>query len=133
MLIGDVAGEYLRKFANKADVDETFGLYDKYGKFFIGNTEVEVIENDLRVGDKLCEGTPGLWELIISREPSSGIFTDRDFENYAEILVKTNSLKQNNDPNEIRPKSSKSSKWNKLLKSVWDKKTDLKGEESRPL
>ena len=60
MFIGDIAEEYLRKFANKAGVDKTFGLYDKNGKFFIGNMEVEVIDNDLKVGDKLYKGTPGL-------------------------------------------------------------------------
>lgn len=127
MFIGDIAGEYLRKFANKAGVDKTFGLYDKNGKFFIGNMEVEVIDNDLKVGDKLYKGTPGLWELIISKEPSSDIYTPDDFDNYAEIVVRTNSMKQNNDPNEIRPKSSRGYKWNRLLKTVWDKKDRYEG------
>jgi len=34
VILGAVAEKYLRQFASKEDVDKTFGLYDKHGKFF---------------------------------------------------------------------------------------------------
>jgi hypothetical protein len=35
--------------------------------------------------------------------------------------MSTNALKQNNDPNETYPKSSRSPKWMNLLKPIWSK------------
>ena len=37
--IGDIAEQYLRKFATMSGADKTFGLRDKDGKFYIGNKE----------------------------------------------------------------------------------------------
>ena len=37
VFIGDIAEQYLRKFASKSGTDKTFGLLDKDGKFYIGN------------------------------------------------------------------------------------------------
>ena len=54
----------------------------------------------------MYKGTPGLWELIVTKQPNSDIFNINDLENYQEILVHTNALKRNNDPNEVFPKSS---------------------------
>ena len=34
---GDIAEEYLRKFATVSGTDKTFGLRDKDGRFYIGN------------------------------------------------------------------------------------------------
>ena len=70
--IGDLAGKYLRKFAGKDEAyeaDKTYGLYDKDGKFYIGNKLTIIVDNDLVVGKDEYEGTPGLWELIMSKEP----------------------------------------------------------------
>ena len=39
VFIGDIAEQYLRKFASKSGTDKTFGLRDKDGKFYIGNTK----------------------------------------------------------------------------------------------
>jgi hypothetical protein len=67
------------------------------------------------------EGTPGLWELIVSKTPSDEIYTISDKEKYIDILMSTNALKRNNDPNEAHPKSSRSPKWVNLLKPIWSK------------
>ena len=34
VFIGDIAEQYLRKFATMSGADKTFGLRDKYGKFY---------------------------------------------------------------------------------------------------
>ena len=65
----------------------------------------------------MYEGTPSLWELIVSKEPKN--FTGQDYENYARLMIKTNALYRGNDPENKHPKSSKSYKWNNILKDIW--------------
>ena len=48
--IGEVAEKYLRKFDIKDEVDTTYGLYDKGGKFYIGNKEAVIKGNNIEVG-----------------------------------------------------------------------------------
>ena len=38
-VIGDIAEQYLRKFASTSCTDKTFGLRDKEDKFYIGSKE----------------------------------------------------------------------------------------------
>ena len=42
----------------------------KDGRFYIGNKEAKIKENNIIVGDKEYTGTPGLWELIVARSPN---------------------------------------------------------------
>ena len=44
VFIGDIAKQYLRKFASTSGTDKTFGLRDKDGKFYIGNKEAKIKE-----------------------------------------------------------------------------------------
>ena len=48
--IGEVAEKYLRKFATRSKAYTTYGLYDKGGKFYIGNKLAIVLGNDIVVG-----------------------------------------------------------------------------------
>ena len=70
----DLDEQYLRKFASASGTDKTFGLRDKDGKFYIGNTEAKIKESNIIVGDKEYAGTPGLWELIVATTPDDKIF-----------------------------------------------------------
>jgi len=69
MRVGKIANQYLSDYAAKQNVDKTFGIYknprDK--QYYIVNTPIDIRENNPVVGDKEYEGTPGLWELIISK------------------------------------------------------------------
>ena len=67
------------------------------------------------VGIDEYEGTPGLWELIVSKNPDKSIYKDKDYKNYAKLMIKTNALYRGNNPENKRPKSSKSYKWNNIL------------------
>ena len=67
VFIGDIAEQYLRKFASASGTDKTFGLRDKDDKFYIGNKEAKVKENNKIVGGKEYAGTPDLWELIVQQ------------------------------------------------------------------
>ena len=75
-----------------------------------------IVDNDLVVGKDEYEGTPDLWELIVSREPNN--FTNEDYKNYA-LMIKNNALYRGNDRENKRPKSSKGYKWNTILKDIW--------------
>ena len=103
--IGEVAEKYLRKFATKSEADTTYGLYDRKGNFYIGNKPVVIIDNNIVVdGEEEYEGTPGLWELIVSKKPDETIYTPKDKENYTKLMIKTNALHHKNNPEIIVPK-----------------------------
>ena len=74
--LGKIAVEYLKKYTEKnSSADIIFGIYNNEGKFYIGNTEVVFNNDDLTLLDEhgkpinTYTGTPGLWELIVSKEP----------------------------------------------------------------
>ena len=92
-VVGNIAEQYLRKFAATSGTDKTFGLRDKDGKFYVGSKEAKVKENNIIVGEKEYTGKPGLWELIVATTPDDNIFTNGDYDNYAEIMHLTNALK----------------------------------------
>ena len=85
-MIADIAELYLRNIASKSGTDKTFGLWDKDGKFYIGNKETKIKENNIIVDDKEYVGTPELWKLIVATTPDNKIFTNEDYDNYAEIM-----------------------------------------------
>ena len=115
--IGKIAKTYLRKFTTKDEADRTYGLYDKAGKFHIGNKLAIIIDNDLVVGKDEYKGTPGLWELIVSKEPKD--FTEEDYDNYAKLMVKTNALRIGNDPESKNQKAVKVINGILFLKTFW--------------
>ena len=46
-------------------------------------------------------------------------YYEEDYENYRRLMLKTNALYHNNNPKRSNHKSSRSDKWNKLLKYIW--------------
>ena len=130
MHVGKIAHKYLSDYAAKQNVDKTFGIYknplDKL--YYIGNTPIDIRDDNLIVGDEEYEGTPGLWELIISKQPDANVYSRDDFENYAKIMVDTSALKQNNNPAEAVPKSSRGWKWKNLLRRIWKDKSQYEGQ-----
>ena len=125
--IGEVAEKYLRKFATKDEADTTYGLYDRKGNFYIGNKPIVTIDNKIVFGDEEYKGTPGLWELIVSKKPDKSNYTPEDKENYARLMIKTNSLRVNYDPKNNKPRSSGSYKWTKILRKIWQKRREYEG------
>ena len=122
VFIGDIAEQYLRKFASASGTDKTFGLRDKDGKIYIRNKKAKIKENNIIVGDREYDGTPGLWELILATTPDDKIFTNGDYDNYAEIMHSINALGRNSDESETKPKANKSLKWKHILKPILDQK-----------
>ena len=79
VFIGNIAEQYLRKFASAFGTDKTCGLRAKDGKFHIGIKEANINENNIIVGDREYVGTPGLWELIVPTTSDDKIFINEDW------------------------------------------------------
>ena len=112
--------------------DKTFGLRDKDGMVYIGNKEAKIKENNIIVGNKEYAVTPILWELIVARSSDDKIFTNGDYDNYAEVLHSTNAIRRNNDEIETKPKANKSWKLKHILKQIWDEKDLYTGNGLTP-
>ena len=97
-------------YTTKSGGDKTYGIYDKDNKSYIGNKLVVIIDNNIVVDNEEYEGTPALWELILSENPNDKIYTNDDYGNYVRLVLKTNTLHRNNDPDSIHPKGSKGEK-----------------------
>ena len=94
-------------------------------KKYIGDKPVVIKDNNIVVEDEEYKGTPGLWEVIMLEKPKE--YTDEDFNNYGRLLVKTNAIHRENNPNNPFPKASKSDKWKFLLRDVWYNKEKYMG------
>ena len=117
--IGDVAKEYLI-YAMGKDSDKSFGIYPEKNKLKIGSKYLKFEGDNIIIDGKEYTGTPGLWELIVSKDPQKGKYTEDDYLNYINLLVQTNTIYQGNNPNSTNPKSSTSEKWTTLISPVWE-------------
>ena len=117
--LGPIATEALKKPFKKEGVDLNYGLYakstedGKNSKFYIGDKQVLIEDNNIIVDGEKYEGTPGLWELILSKDPQN--HTDKDLNNYGRLMVKTNALHRDNNPNVKRPKETSTKNGNILV------------------
>ena len=118
-LVGETAFKYLKKINR----DDTFGIRYEKGHHYIGDKHVIVYDNDIIIkdSDKKLDGTDGLWELIMSKNPKN--FTDMDYDNYKYLITTSNVLHRNNNPTSPYPRSSKSDKWTYLLSPIWNEIT----------
>ena len=116
-------GEIARNYLNKQFRDTTFGIRKEKGDHYIGNTHVIVKDNDIYIkntGERF-KGTPGLWELITSRDPVD--FNKEDKDEYERLTIRTNTLHRYDDPHNPHPKANRSNKWKYILGPTWYKKT----------
>ena len=127
--LGPIATDALKKFLRRDDADKIYGLRDINGKFYIGNKLAVIDDNDLIVGKYEYEGTPGLWELITSKKPDETKYNLKDLENYSKLLIRSNALRKNYDPDNIRPLSSSGYKWKNLLSNIWKNKHLIKTKD----
>ena len=125
---GPLAVNALLEAFTKKSIDLTFGIYAQDGKFKIGNKEVNIENNNIKVDDIIFEGTKGFWELVTSKNPKN--YTEEDLSKYQQLVILTNTAYQNNNPKLNKPKSSGSIKWKKIIKPIWDSiKEQEKAEE----
>ena len=51
-----------------------------------------------------------------------------DLKDYERLMIKTNALHQNNNPNNPHPKSSDGKKWKKILGPIWHNREKYDGK-----
>ena len=121
-----VAVKALKQFLTKHGADKTFGIYDKNGEFHIGDKPVVIKDNNIIVGGEEYKGAPGLWELILSKEPDRDIYNPIGHENYKKLMINTNAMHYANNPN--KPKSNKDYRWKNVIKPIWNKRKEYGGK-----
>ena len=125
----ELVGKTAKHFLNKRYRDETFGIRREKGHHYIGNKHVFIQDDDIIIKEtgQIFIGTAGLWGLITSKNPDEeGIdWTKNDYDSYRRLMLKTNALHRDNNPNNPNPKSSGSYKWKHILSPIW------RGEEPK--
>ena len=127
--LGDIAIKYLT-YAIKKDSDKIFGIYpDEKNNLKIGSKSINFNGNDIIIDGDIYTGTPGLWELIVSKNPEN--YKPEDYDEYEKLLIQTNAINQGNDPKNPKPKSNKSYKWKNIIKPIWEVITLAKKEKGK--
>ena len=114
-------GELAATFLNRSNSDTNFGIRKEGMHHYIGYRHVIVKDNDIIFpNDERLKGTRGLWELITSKKPKN--YTDDDYNNYRYLMIKTNAIHKDNDPNNSRAKGNyKGVKWKNIVSPIWEK------------
>ena len=104
--------EYYLNQVNKSELDQYFGVYKENGIYMMGDKEIVVDDRNniyLDNGAYSFKGTKGLWVLIMYNKPKP-LYDKEDFENYKELLERTNALDMPHKTSPAdRPKST--TKW----------------------
>ena len=117
---GPLAVAALLQAFTKNNIDLTYGIYAQDGKFKIGSEVVNIENNNIKVDNTTFEGTPGFWELVTSKNPKPENFTEEDLSKYQQLVILTNTAYRRNDPEQNKPKASKSKKWKNIIKPIWE-------------
>ena len=123
--LGEIATRYMKSAVSKESTDRTFGLYERDNKFFIGTSEVTIEGDDIIVGTTKYRGTPGLWELIMSKNPNDKLYDAEDKQNYENILIETNAMV---NPETGKVRSSAGEKYKRIIKPIYDEYKNKKGK-----
>ena len=137
--LGETAYDYLHG-KEYQDIDVSFGIHlgtdGKYhmgatkspdsGKYRLNNKMLTIGLNNIIVDNEKFVGTPGLWELIMKNKPNPDNFNEEDLENYGMLLLKTNVLHHNFNPDNPNPRSSDSYKWKHIFNPIWHNREDIR-------
>ena len=76
----------------KGRLDKYFGIKEDKGNYYLGDREIQVIDNNIHVDNREFKGTTGLWALIMENTPNMGNIPDEDLKNYANLMEITNAM-----------------------------------------
>ena len=127
--LGDISSSFLKRYNMRFvnDVRRNFEISKIGNKMVFGKMEVTVDGNDIVVGGEKYKGTNGLWELMTeSNAPDEwSSVNDEDLQNYSKIIFNSGAIYSESNPN--KPKASRSEKYRKIIKPLWEKfKSDTK-------
>ena len=113
-------GELAATFLNRPNLDTNFGIRKEGRHHYIGDKRVNIFDNDIILDDETIMGTPGLWELITSKNPQN-YDKEKDYAAYRYLLLKSNAIHLDNDPNNRRAKGNyRGDKWKNILNPIWE-------------
>ena len=124
---GPVATKYLMNALNVGNDTVTGIRYDGSTDMMIGDKKVEIQDNNLKIGNEIYNGTPGLWALITERKPK--VYTPEDLDAYRNLMVQTSALYKDNDPATERSRGNRSYKWKRIQKPIWEEQNKKKNGE----
>ena len=123
--VDNLALEHLMKYTTK-DANLTFGLKtDEEGKLSMGDKNIMVDGNDIEVFDKGGNfikkyiGTPGLWNLIVYKDPKR--YDYEDLNAYEDLIRRTNAMYRGAYPNSTSPAATKGSKFTQVIQTFLEK------------
>ena len=108
---------YLNPDTRDKQVDTTFGIRYENGPWMIGNKQIKIQGDDIKIDGEIYEGTDGLWSLITSKTPKN--YTQTDLERYKELLHETSAMHQHYDARDPYPRASGGKKWTRILRPIW--------------
>ena len=115
----EVGGELAATFLNRPNRDTNFGIRKEGMHHYIGDKHVIIVNNDIIFDGETIMGTPGLWELITSKNPQNYDKAE-DYAAYRYLLLKSNAIHLDNDPNNRRAKGNyRGDKWENILSPIW--------------
>ena len=133
--LGDIAYKYIHG-KEPYDRDKTFGIhFGQDGNYHMGAQQgkdgiyrgnikmITIAYNNIYVDGEKFTGTPGLWELIMEKEPNPKEYTKEDLKRYGDLLFKTNAINQDFNKNNPYPRASRSYKWQNIVSLIWAEKT----------
>ena len=114
--VGPIAAEHISlSLEGKGDIN---GIKwdSKNKKFKIGSENIEIENNDIILFDERYKGTPGLWNLITSKNiPDISEYEAKELYDYIYIMANTNTAHIKNDPTQSY-KSGNNNKFNNFIK-----------------
>ena len=115
--IGKIATDHLLPVFGKQNTQSDIKPGHEVGSLFkIGNTPIEIENDDITIYSNKFKGTPGLWKLLTSREiPNKTEYNKQDLQDYIIIMSGTNTIRKDYNRNNIKPIPG-NKKMNKLIK-----------------
>lgn len=118
---GNLAKEYFIKLIQGSkEIDNTYGVHVDGDNWKIGDTIIELNNNDLIIDGRNYEGTRGLYELIFMNKPNEYVYTEQDLNNYATILSQT-SVHRTNFSTQGKLRSNRGYKYKNIIAVIFSR------------
>jgi hypothetical protein len=114
IMVSDLIKNYLSDNTPKERSNAGYSIrYDATNRqYTIGDEVIKFDDNVMEIASHRYEATEGLMELLTKKDPDMSKVYEEEKEDYKRILIDTNALYQNFDPNTKKVNSDRSEKWN---------------------
>ena len=103
------------------EADHTYGIRFENAAHKIGNKVIEIVDDDIIIGDIRYKGTLGLWELVTLKKPKN--YTQDDLDKYKEMLIQTSAHHKSYNPDSALSANS-GSKYMQIIRPLFTQTGD---------